>query len=435
MAIGNDGNIRVGLLLAAVVGVEAALILGAFGLGSEPITGGDGLWYYRLAENLVDHGRFSFEASPPYRPTVFRTPGYPAFLALTFAAGRSPLSLRVAQFVLLWLTSWLIYRLGAGLLGQQAALAGALLCAVYEPLAIMAYACLTETLSTFLGVGFIALAMAGARGPLGALGLGLVTGAAALVRPSMAPLGGIAALLPLAYGGVSLWRKASLALLACAGFALCVLPWAVRNYALTKRFIPLAVGSGYSRYVSAKQYAGEVSYMLTIPEWEAIVPDGRRREEDARMAVSSGIDTATNPASPPTVRIEILVDRSYAEDAARTFRRLPPVRILRSVPVRLFYLWATGDWLTGPFHRVLQALHIVLAACALAGLWVARLSPRNYALLLLIPAYLTAVHLVYHVETRYSFPARPFLLLFAGVALASFFRFTYGFRQRPRHNC
>ena len=42
----------------------------------------DGPEYVRLADNLARHRVFSRDTSPPYRAELFRTPGYPVFLAL-----------------------------------------------------------------------------------------------------------------------------------------------------------------------------------------------------------------------------------------------------------------------------------------------------------------------------------------------------------------
>lgn len=38
--------------------------------------------YYRLAENLAQHGTFSLSGAAPYEPDTWRTPGYPLFLSM-----------------------------------------------------------------------------------------------------------------------------------------------------------------------------------------------------------------------------------------------------------------------------------------------------------------------------------------------------------------
>jgi 4-amino-4-deoxy-L-arabinose transferase-like glycosyltransferase len=404
-----DGVRGVATLLAVIVAVEAGLILGPGGFARQPVLGGDGPIYFRLAENLADRGRFSGEDSLPYGPTVFRTPGYPAFVALTFAVGRSPLVVRVAQFGVLWLTTCLLYFVGLRTVGRPAALAGAILCATYPPLALACCYHLTEMPVTCLAVGLVALLAVGADRPGIAIGLGLVTGVSALVRPSMAPLGGVAAIAPLLSAGAPR-RRLVMSLLGCVGFWVCVLPWAARNHAVTGRYLPLAV-SGFSPYTSARQYLGEISYRFTVSEWQAYIADNVRRDREARAGVRIDSPIAT------TIQAELAVDRSYHEDTSRLWRRLTFGRVARSVPVRVAYLWATGDWLTGWPHRAVQVIHAVLAMLALVGMMLARMPTRAWVWLLLMPVYFTGLHLVYHMETRYSLPARPFLLLFAGVGI------------------
>jgi GT2 family glycosyltransferase/4-amino-4-deoxy-L-arabinose transferase-like glycosyltransferase len=423
-------RLRIGLTLAAVSGLEAVAILGPAGLGRPPILGGDGPGYHRLAVNLLDHGWFSLSGSSPYEPTVIRTPGYPAFLAAVYSiAGRSPLGVRVTQFALLWGTACLVYCVARPRLGYRAALVGSLLCACYPPFLFMAGYHLTETLATFLAVLFVLLleiaANDGARtmGAWASLALGTVVGVAALVRPSMAPLAAIAmAWLLGAPRRMPPTRRLTLAVLAAAAAAVCVLPWSVRNYAVSGRIIPLAAASGWSRYVSVSQYAGRISYAIRVKEWGLINADAARREQEAMAAVASNREAVAEPTAPDSVRIECLVDRSYERDAAALFQRLSISDILRSLPVRVAYLWSTGDMAPRPsawLHRGTQMLHAALACCAVLGLWSLHRDLRTIALFLLLPAYFTLLHLVYHVESRYTFPARPFVLVLAGVALGS----------------
>src|SRR5215469_9881797 len=109
----RSSTLRVGLLLLAITSTEAVVLLWFFGLGGKPLVLFDHQLYHQLAVNLLDHKTFSMDATPPYRPMLYRSPGFPAFIALVYAlAGRSVVALRVAQFILAWLTSWLLYLAG-----------------------------------------------------------------------------------------------------------------------------------------------------------------------------------------------------------------------------------------------------------------------------------------------------------------------------------
>src|ERR1700676_971549 len=100
-------------LLFAIVGAEAILLLIVFEFGYAPLEQFDHRLYDRLANNLLDHGTFASEEMPPLRPTLYRTPGYPLFIAGIYAlAGRSPMAVYVVQFIMLWVAGILIVLIG-----------------------------------------------------------------------------------------------------------------------------------------------------------------------------------------------------------------------------------------------------------------------------------------------------------------------------------
>jgi hypothetical protein len=112
--------------------------------------------------------------------------------------------------------------------------------------------------------------------------------------------------------------------------------------------------------------------------------------------------------------------------AWRAYGRLGWFQIVRSIPARLWYLWGNGDYavvsaaVVSTAHQLDQLEFDVLAVLTLLGLAIGlrRLKLRAWPLLLL-PLYLTCMHLVFHVEARYTMPARPLLLIFAGLGLVS----------------
>ncbi len=77
---GMDGARLFALAVALLLGLRLVLLLLLWSVGGEPLQP-DSPLYLELAAGLVEQGWFS--SSPDvYRPEVFRTPGYPAFLAL-----------------------------------------------------------------------------------------------------------------------------------------------------------------------------------------------------------------------------------------------------------------------------------------------------------------------------------------------------------------
>ncbi|WP_295884169.1 hypothetical protein [uncultured Thiohalocapsa sp.] len=68
------------IAVMVLLGLRLALLLLLWALGGEPLQP-DSPLYLQLATGLVEHGWFS-SSQDVYRPEVFRTPGYPALLAL-----------------------------------------------------------------------------------------------------------------------------------------------------------------------------------------------------------------------------------------------------------------------------------------------------------------------------------------------------------------
>src|SRR5262245_36081960 len=63
-----------------------------------PVTSPDSHEYSAIAQNLLNHGVFSLDSTPPFTPTIRRAPVYPAFLGLLFQlSARTPVQIAIAQ--------------------------------------------------------------------------------------------------------------------------------------------------------------------------------------------------------------------------------------------------------------------------------------------------------------------------------------------------
>src|SRR5262245_40782016 len=109
----SSKNAIVAGVLLTIVGLEAVILLVAFGMGPEPLVHHDYLQYHQLAVNLLDYRTFSDDSTLPLRLTLYRPPGYPGFIAAVYTlAGRGVIAVRVVQFLLHCLTAFLVYLLG-----------------------------------------------------------------------------------------------------------------------------------------------------------------------------------------------------------------------------------------------------------------------------------------------------------------------------------
>jgi 4-amino-4-deoxy-L-arabinose transferase-like glycosyltransferase len=110
-----------------------------------PLTNDDSV-YDATGWNLAVGNGFSSAEQPPYERLPFRTPGYPAFIALVYGvAGRSPDSVRFVQIGLSLVTCLIIYLLARRLLTRAHALIASALYAVYPAAAVFPSLLLTES--------------------------------------------------------------------------------------------------------------------------------------------------------------------------------------------------------------------------------------------------------------------------------------------------
>jgi 4-amino-4-deoxy-L-arabinose transferase-like glycosyltransferase len=248
--------------LLAVVALGVALRL-AFGFGywiGQPLTR-DESEYLSLARSLRSGAGFVYDAA--HTDAFGRAPGYPAFLAVAGGGHGTtstiPALVTITQSLVGGLGIVLAAALAARVAGPRAALAAAMLTAVYPPLVWIASRAFSEALFWPMGLGVAWLfdrattaAGASTRARL-ALLCGLLAGAGVLVRPALLFFLMLAAL-------YWLWSRRWVPLAALTVGALLVVgPWTARNVMVHGRFVlvaseggvtfwtgnhPLAVGDG-----------------------------------------------------------------------------------------------------------------------------------------------------------------------------------------------
>jgi hypothetical protein len=198
-------------------------------------------------------------------------------------------------------------------------------------------------------------------------------------------------------------------LLLSFGFAMFVGPWALRNYAVSGRFIPFSTIAGWSIFISVEQYSAERNHLLTGEDWERIIAEHKTRRAEAALKVEDiGISTV--------VQQDIILNQSYMSELPQKVRELTLKQVLTGVPSRILAFWSVGDSLIRRFHKIAYVNYAALVLLVIGGVYLCRKELPGHWPLWVVPVYLTAIHLVFHAETRYSFPARPFLMIYAGVA-------------------
>lgn len=176
---------------AVIIFLVAAFAKIIFGLAvvtdaERIISDPDSMGYYRLAENLRQHGIFSRCEQPPFIPDNVITPVYPFFLAALLALARGSLwMVAVAQGILNALAAVLAFKMGERLFGRRAGFMAGLFYALDPSALIHTFSMLTESLFTFLFLlaNFFLLQHLQKKSGKILAGSALLFGLAALCRP------------------------------------------------------------------------------------------------------------------------------------------------------------------------------------------------------------------------------------------------------------
>ncbi len=407
------------VLIAAAAGT---IILWVLGQSGAELYVRDAAEYNQYALNLIHHGVFSNDAVAPFYPGVTRTPGYPGFLAFLHLIAESGLLVQIVQYGLVALTAVFVYRIGLEVADGRVATIGALLCVTYLPLLWFAARVAPEVLTSALLTLAILLLLKARNRPSGRLwvAIGLTFAAAAYVRPEIAGLGACAVLaLYLAGEGSRLSRGRLVPPLAVlAAMLVALAPWMARNTHVAHRFVPFDSYLGADLIASAGQYSGSFGFQTTQAEWVQL--EALTNRISARVA-----------SSHPTASEQAAADTALVEEARHIVSRLPLSTIVKSLPRRIATLWGTADefpreesW-SSVVNLISWAQYVGLFLLVLAGMFIRRRRLlREWPLWLAVP-YFTLLHLISHVESRYSLTARPALIVYAAIAVSALLgRFT-----------
>lgn len=230
---------------AAVVTAAVAFVLSlGHALAARPSNASsltsDSLEYYRLAVSILrDH---SFQGS------LFRAPGYPAFLAAVFGlTGSTALwPVYLVQSALVAVTILLVHRIAYRITSSvRTSILSAAICALWPPIWMSAGDVLTETLSAALTavVLLVVFILTDRRSPALAILLGLVCGLTTLTKGPFL-LYSIYCAVFVAVSDKVRRRGLTLGLCTAVAASVVLLPWMVRNYVVSGQFVLVQTGGG-----------------------------------------------------------------------------------------------------------------------------------------------------------------------------------------------
>lgn len=424
---------EVGLVVTSVT--WAVFILFIFGGSGALVIDGDDVIYNQMALNLLNYQTISLSQTFPIEPTLARSPGYPIFLALIYLiSGNSVSAVQFVQYLLLGLTAVAVYRLVRMRINEFTAKIAAIFCITYFPFLLFCSLLLTEILTTFIFLMVILGLEKLKQTPnklFGYLIIGLILGALVIIRPSFSLL-----IFPITIGltfeknfylSLAHFRQTLLTVIfILMGFGVFLSPWIIRNYLLSHQLL-LGTGSFESIYWSVRQYKKTTNFDFTNEQWFTVWTP---KTEEIAAKADAEIERLQNSISeereiPNSITKELLQSEMWKTDLGEELKQLTLREVLANIPKRIFHLWVkplnykfTYFTLNERFPK-LQAWIMLLLA--IGGLFIKRRDLLKDWTLWLLPLYITFIHLIFHVEARYSLPARPFILIYSAVGFTWIF--------------
>jgi 4-amino-4-deoxy-L-arabinose transferase-like glycosyltransferase len=400
---GLEGKRGLVLVLALAIAIRLAFFLVARpwdeAVVASRVVTGDSIEYNGIASNILRD--FDFRSSYEWR-----CPGYPAFLAAIYGIfGIKPWLVVLVQLLLGVASVALVYAVGMEILGPGAALLGSLVYTLDFATVQNILPHLPDTLLVTLLLGSVWMLLRGVRRDrmMDLVFGGILFGLAALVKPIAQYLPVLAVPWILFFSGRGWKRAMAMALVLCFFFALTVLPWVGRNFALY----------GHAS-MSAQPWYSMLYYNVALTE---MARTGKTYDqvkgELSELAGREGVNGIENPYSQAEL---------YKKMAVRYIRNHPLPFAIENAKgvVRMFTNTNLGKTtLLGMAVAISLALGYLLASVGALRL----IQSGEYAALALlsgVPLYFTMLTGVIG-GSRYRLPLMPFISLLGGVALTGLF--------------
>jgi len=405
-------------------GISAWTLAGIFSLGLGVRLVAVYLWGWRFGGGFIFgdsesywHLARTIARGEPYRygitGAIFRTPGYPLMLAPLFLVFDDPpiWIARVEGAVFGAVTAVLVCLWGKELFNRHTGIIAGILAALHPELILGSVPVLSEAgFAPAWVLGMYLLARSCNQRDSGelcawrsSLGAGLAFGLATLIRPS--------ALLWLPFLLVVqllIWRRLLPSWRAWAGivvgFVLVMLPWWLRNYWLTGKFILTPTQVGASLYDGWNPQASGSSNMDFVPDK---LREVQRQYPDAHPLFW-----------------ELELDRQLKREAV-TWAIQNPTAVLRLAFVKFRRFWNIVPNDPGfnvfPVNWIMAVAAVFTFVLAIVGAlrWARQ---RVVAMTCVLPAvYFTLLHMVFVSSLRYRIPVVPGLIVLASATLVSRF--------------
>jgi tetratricopeptide (TPR) repeat protein len=371
--------------------------------------------------------------NPYINTTPFvRPPGYPYFLALTYAlTGKSYVGARIVQLALGLVNCWLAYLLASRVLNRKVGLVLAALMAVYWALIYIEIELHDPVLLIALSLTFFLVMHRWLHRPTlwrVAVG-GLLLGTMVLVRPN------VAVFLPLAIGWVW-WRRRLMPAAVLAGAALvAILPATIRNLAVADDLVMVSANGAINLYIGNNPGADGIT--TRIPDLQELIGQSGWSCFSFDLIVQGVSERVGKPLKYSEV------DRYFLKRGLQEIAR-DPFRFLSLTARRAALFWGPAEISNNKVVavekseskvlRYIPGFPVILALALLGGamLWhdrrrpvvakagVTVTAPGDGRMLALVLMYVGAVfvsYLPFLIAERFRIPVVPYVLLFSAYGL------------------
>lgn len=397
---------------------------------------GDGEDYYDIATNLYSGFGFSQTVFPEDGSRAFteltarRPPLYPLFACATFYLGEYVgwggvvFPTIILQIFMDSLTAVLAFLIANELAGWRAGLIAGLLYGLNLQLAKFPAQFMSETLFTLLQTGGILMLLSGMAGSLTSAarsadggtpksrvwnlflfaGAGLLLGLATLTRPIILLFPCVASAWLVLRSGKEWKRTLPSVGVMLGAFALCLLPWMIRNKSVLEKFVVVSTVGGQTFFHSNHSTSDGAWVPLELPQEARVLTEPER-------------------------------DAYYYRKGFEFILGHPLTSLKNSIKkvLRLYYaFYPEYDWYYGiSICLILPGLFVWIRSCRTQGAgcpWKGAVtSPLFLPLLLVI--YTTILCAIFWGQPRFRAPLMPCLLCFAGYYLAQ----TPALKNKKRH--
>lgn len=364
-------------------------------LASREVIASDAIYYNDRAVSILEGKGFSVQG----KPTTFKEPFYSFFLAaIYYLFGQSYMVVRIVQAVLGALSCVIIFLIARRLFDNAAAVISALIASFYPVLIKSAELLFTENLYAFLLIltiffllkyiqdgGYQNLALSAF-----ALGIASLTRSVAILMPFF-----IIAVISKIFVSQGRGTKKIVisAVVLMVFFILPIIPWAVRNWKVNHRFIPVSTTLGIGLYTSYVPKEGKL-YGFTAAD--DVVAKSELLGSEAAQS-------------------------DFLTEEALKYIKNNPMRVLKLEVLKTAYFWSVFDWeVIG--NGVYNFMYAFIAPFFVLGIFA---NSRRFDELM--PLYLPIVYsfiisLVFYGSPRYRLPIEPYIIIIAAAGLVDFMR-------------